>query len=73
MSKQLIVVTGATGFIASHIIAQLLQQGHQVRATVRSLAKVELVKGMLTQAGIHNLINCPSSKPISPQIPTGIR
>ncbi|MHA3067249.1 SDR family oxidoreductase [Lacticaseibacillus saniviri] len=54
MSKQLIVVTGAKGFIASHIIAQLLQQGYQVRATVRSLAKVELVKGMLIQAGIHN-------------------
>ncbi len=34
-----VLVTGATGFIASRIIEQLLQKGHHVRGTVRSLGK----------------------------------
>ena len=32
----LVTVTGATGFIAGHTIAQLLARGHRVRATVRN-------------------------------------
>ncbi len=35
MSK--VLVTGATGFIAGHVIEELLKSGHEVRATVRSL------------------------------------
>lgn len=34
-----ICVTGASGFIASHIVAQLLERGYRVRGTVRSLAR----------------------------------
>lgn len=36
MSK--VLVTGATGFVAGHCIADLLAHGHSVRGTVRSLA-----------------------------------
>jgi nucleoside-diphosphate-sugar epimerase len=32
------VVTGASGFVASHIVKQLLEKGYDVRGTVRSLA-----------------------------------
>eukprot|EP00927_Polykrikos_kofoidii_P049081 TRINITY_DN43212_c0_g1_i1.p1 TRINITY_DN43212_c0_g1~~TRINITY_DN43212_c0_g1_i1.p1 ORF type:complete len:327 (+),score=51.71 TRINITY_DN43212_c0_g1_i1:111-1091(+) len=32
----LICVTGATGFIASHVVAQLLERGYRVRGTVRN-------------------------------------
>ncbi|HXT09572.1 MAG TPA: NAD-dependent epimerase/dehydratase family protein [Roseiarcus sp.] len=34
-----VLVTGATGFLASHAIADLLAQGYVVRGTVRSTAK----------------------------------
>jgi len=34
-----VLVTGATGFIAAHIVSQLLQKQHRVRGTVRSLRK----------------------------------
>ncbi|KAK9807370.1 hypothetical protein WJX73_008107 [Symbiochloris irregularis] len=32
-----VLVTGATGFLATHVVAQLLEKGYTVHATVRSL------------------------------------
>lgn len=52
MKKQLVVVTGGSGFIAIHIILQLLQQGYAVRTTIRSKQKENVVKEMLTNGGI---------------------
>lgn len=39
IEKNPILVTGATGYIASWVIKQLLEQGHTVHATVRDLKK----------------------------------
>ena len=39
MAEDLILVTGATGFVGKWTIIQLLQAGYRVRGTVRSLAK----------------------------------
>lgn len=36
-----VLVTGASGYIATHCILQLLQQGYQVRGTLRSPAREE--------------------------------
>jgi len=36
--KGTVLVTGASGYIASHIIKELLQRGYHVVGTVRSLA-----------------------------------
>lgn len=36
-----VLVTGANGFIASHIVDQLLQAGYHVRGTVRSKSKAD--------------------------------
>ncbi|MFC6261860.1 SDR family oxidoreductase [Levilactobacillus fujinensis] len=52
MKKQLVVVTGGSGFIAVHIILQLLQQGYAVRTTVRSLQKTALIHEMLANGGV---------------------
>ena len=37
MSGELVLVTGASGFIAAHIVQQLLISGYRVRGTVRDL------------------------------------
>lgn len=50
--KPIVVVTGGSGFIAIHIILQLLQQGYAVRATVRSLDKEAVIHEMLTTGGL---------------------
>ena len=34
-----VLVTGATGYIARHVICQLLEEGYRVRGTMRSLDK----------------------------------
>jgi dihydroflavonol-4-reductase len=39
ISSKPILVTGASGFIAIHTIAQLLEKGYKVRGTVRSMQK----------------------------------
>jgi nucleoside-diphosphate-sugar epimerase len=46
-----VLVTGGSGFIASHCILQLLAAGHQVRATVRNLARDSDIRAMLRQGG----------------------
>ncbi|ETN42403.1 uncharacterized protein HMPREF1541_01557 [Cyphellophora europaea CBS 101466] len=43
--NSLILVTGATGFIASHVVRELLSLGFRVRGTVRSEAKGETSRG----------------------------
>ena len=52
-----VLVTGATGFIALHCIAQLLQQNYQVIGTVRSPSrKDEVIKAMTAQGlSVDNL------------------
>ncbi|KAF9032097.1 NAD-P-binding protein [Hymenopellis radicata] len=43
MAQSLVLVTGATGFIAAHIITLLLNEGYSVRGTARS-AKIDSLK-----------------------------
>ena len=52
MSEKRVLVTGGSGFIAGHCILQLLDRGHTVRTTIRSLGKEGDVRAILTDAGM---------------------
>ena len=49
MSK--VLVTGASGFIALHCINQLLEAGHEVRGTVRSLSRKDELESAVKKQG----------------------
>jgi nucleoside-diphosphate-sugar epimerase len=46
-----VLVTGGSGFIASHTILQLLSVGYRVRTTVRSISREGDVRAMLKNGG----------------------
>lgn len=49
---QWVLVTGGTGFVGIHAILQLLQQGYQVKTTLRSLRKKDEILAMLKTGGL---------------------
>ncbi len=51
MREDLVLVTGGSGFVATHCIDQLLRAGYNVRTTVRTLARETDVRAMLRNAG----------------------
>lgn len=57
MEKELVLVTGGSGFIAVHIMLKLLNQGYRVRATLRSISRQDEVKSMLAQGGVTDFTN----------------
>ncbi len=54
MEEGVVLVTGASGYIATHIVQQLLEAGYKVRGTVRSLQDDQKV------APLRNI--CPSAQ-----------
>jgi dihydroflavonol-4-reductase len=50
-----VLVTGGSGFLAGHIILQLLATGHTVRTTVRDLAREPSVRETLADVGATSL------------------
>ncbi|KAJ3124141.1 hypothetical protein HK098_001367 [Nowakowskiella sp. JEL0407] len=50
-TKPLVLVTGITGFVSSHVAHQLLAAGYNIRGTTRSIGKAEQVYNSLLPKG----------------------
>jgi nucleoside-diphosphate-sugar epimerase len=50
MSLDLVLVTGASGFVTGHCMLRLLHDGYRVRGTLRSLKRAGEVRQWLTKA-----------------------
>jgi len=57
MDKELVLVTGGSGFIAVHIIIKLMNGGYRVRATLRTISRQDEVKSMLAKGGVTDYAN----------------
>jgi nucleoside-diphosphate-sugar epimerase len=53
-TSERVLVTGGSGFIGGHCILRLLEQGFEVRTTVRSLDREAAVRAVLSDAGMKN-------------------
>lgn len=56
-TKKTVLVTGGTGFLGVNTILQLLQQGYEVKTTLRSLAKKDTILKALQEGGITDFSN----------------
>lgn len=54
-TKETVLVTGGSGFIASYCIIALLNSGYNVKTTLRSLKKAEGVRQMVKEGGLQSL------------------
>ncbi|KAJ4854535.1 NAD dependent epimerase/dehydratase family domain-containing protein [Trichoderma breve] len=48
-SKQTLLITGANGFLAGHVIKEALEQGYDVRGTVRSSESAKKVRDLFAE------------------------
>jgi uncharacterized protein YbjT (DUF2867 family) len=61
-----VVLTGATGFIGSHLLADLHKHGHQVTALVRDDAQADTVAARGATSAVVDLYDRPAvTKPTS--------
>lgn len=51
MSEEVVLVTGGSGFVGSHCLVAALRHGFRVRTTVRSLARADDVRALVTAGG----------------------
>src|SRR5262245_32918058 len=50
-----ILVTGATGFVGSHIVRKLLQVGYEVRILRRSSSSMKMLEGLKVETAIGDV------------------
>lgn len=55
-TKETVLVTGGTGFLGIHTVLQLLQQGYEVKTTLRSLSKKDTIIKALEEGGITDFL-----------------
>ena len=47
-----VLVTGANGYLASHVVVKLLLEGYRVRGTARNAAKLDIVREIVEKNGV---------------------
>ena len=55
-----VALTGATGFIGSHVLTELLEHGHDVTAVVRDEAQADRVTTLGAQPAVVDLYDRPA-------------
>lgn len=72
VSPHTVFVSGATGFIASHIVAQLLAAGHHVRASVRTTKTPDGVAHLRALPGAGTRLDLVEADLLAPRVFEGL-
>jgi nucleoside-diphosphate-sugar epimerase len=56
-----VALTGATGFVGSHVLTELLERGHEVTALVRDEDQVEIVTARGVKPAVVDLYDRPAA------------
>jgi dihydroflavonol-4-reductase len=67
-----VFVSGATGFIAAHTIAQLLAAGHRVRGSVRSVNKADVLAPLRALPGASERLELVEADLLAPEAFRGL-
>lgn len=58
-----ILITGATGFLGSHLTKALVKEGHQLAVLKRSSSDTKRIHELLNEISVYDLDQCPLSQP----------
>ena len=63
MKAKTILITGATGFLGSHLVKKLLQEGHQLIILKRSFSNTKRIDDVLSELTAYDLDKCSLEQP----------